>query len=59
MELDNVTAESNAYYDGAVIMIDSVDVTKINCTFRNNAGTALFLVGSILTFSGHNEIIGL
>ena len=36
-------------------MMDAVNITMSDCTFRNNTGTAVFLEDSFLECSGHSE----
>ena len=58
VELDSVTISSNGYFRGDTTMIDTVDVLMTNCSFTNNAGTALFLHYSTLTCFGYSKFIG-
>jgi predicted outer membrane repeat protein len=55
VELFNVTVESNTYSDTVTTMMDAVNITMSDCTFRNNTGTAVFLEDSFLECSGHSE----
>ena len=58
VELHNLAIESNAYFTGATTVIDTVDILMSNCSFSNNAGTALFLLDSTLPCVGHSEFKG-
>ena len=64
--MSNVTVDSNIFSSSDVasmanrntlLLYKLPNVTMMNCTFRNNTGTALYLDSSVLKIFGHNEFI--